>query len=293
MSCPSDDKQLTPNLFIIGAMKSGTTSLHNYLKLHSDIFMSEPKELWYFVEERNWFKGREWYLQHFSHAQGESFLGESSADYTMWPKYRGVAQKIHTFNPDAFLIYIMRDPIDRAISHYWHLVRWHKERRDIMSVLAHNQDIINVSNYNMQLEEYYQFFEKERIYTLTLESLIADPIQELNGIFDWLGVGRVGQSFLQTPKKYNEKPNFIEIEKGRGLLNDFRYSFFWNNVYRFFPQFLRDGARRVAVRNLDSNIYNKLEVTMYLREIFQPQVAKLSTLLEKEFQEWGSLHGNK
>jgi hypothetical protein len=68
-----------PNLFIVGAMRSGTTSLHAYLGLHPEIFMSVPKEPSYFVKEMNLAKGQEWYLGLFAAAGKAKVIGESSA----------------------------------------------------------------------------------------------------------------------------------------------------------------------------------------------------------------------
>ena len=70
-------RQALPNLFIIGAMKSGTTSLHHYLAEHQRIFMSELKEPGYFVEELTWSRGRDWYLSLFAEAGDAAIVGES------------------------------------------------------------------------------------------------------------------------------------------------------------------------------------------------------------------------
>ena len=114
-----------PNLFIIGAMKSGTSSLHAYLGTHPSVFMCEPKEPGYFVEQLNLKRGRGWYSKLFHGAEGASIRGESSTEYTKAPMYGGVPQRLAEFNPQAKIIYLMRDPIERSISHYWHMVRWH------------------------------------------------------------------------------------------------------------------------------------------------------------------------
>lgn len=83
--------QRIPNLFIVGAMKSGTTTLHNYLNMHPDIFMSQkPKEPQYFVQELNWSKGEDWYLSLFEAAGDAKIIGESSTDYSKLPRYQGL-----------------------------------------------------------------------------------------------------------------------------------------------------------------------------------------------------------
>ncbi|MEQ1486826.1 hypothetical protein [Methyloglobulus sp.] len=102
----TNQKARLPNLFLVGAMKSATTSLHNYLDLHPEIFMT--KDLWkepgYFVKEINFGKGIDWYLDLFKDAKNEKFLGESSVGYTRSPNYPGAPERIHDFCPNAKII---------------------------------------------------------------------------------------------------------------------------------------------------------------------------------------------
>ena len=109
-----------PNLFIIGAMKSGTTTLHEYLDSHPQIAMSRIKEPGFFVEELTLRQGEDWYLSLFEQDDRFRYRGESSTHYTKLPVFRGVAERLSRFNPEARLIYIMRNPIERLVSHYWH-----------------------------------------------------------------------------------------------------------------------------------------------------------------------------
>jgi hypothetical protein len=105
-------RDLLPNLIVIGAMKAGTTSLHAYLSLHPEIFMSANKEPRFFTEEWNWHKGLEWYEAQFP--ERVTIRGESTPDYTKLPEIRNVPERIHSLIPDVRLIYLVRDPIDRS-----------------------------------------------------------------------------------------------------------------------------------------------------------------------------------
>ena len=118
-----------PTFLIIGTMKGGTTSLHRYLRQHPDVFMPEQKELNFFLdeyagrpidppEERNWSRGLTWYERQFAGAEDERAVGEASANYTRYPTYPGVAERIAKIVPEMKLIYLMRNPIDRVLSHY-------------------------------------------------------------------------------------------------------------------------------------------------------------------------------
>src|ERR687898_136777 len=72
-----------PNLVVLGAQKCGTSGLHFYLDLHPEIAMSMPKELNFFIEERGWPRGTDWYMQHFD--PDAPIRGESSPNYTTYP----------------------------------------------------------------------------------------------------------------------------------------------------------------------------------------------------------------
>ena len=109
---------MKPNLIIIGAQKCGSSSLHRYLDHHSDISMSKTKELVFFVESLNWKNGIKWYESQF---EGTGKIqSESSPSYTMYPTFAGTPKLMHSLIPDAKLICIVRDPINRIVSHYLH-----------------------------------------------------------------------------------------------------------------------------------------------------------------------------
>jgi hypothetical protein len=130
-----------PNLVVIGGMKCGTTSLHHYLGLHPDIAMSRPKELNFFFgaaegahddartdwAQGNWRCGPSWYAGYFDPAA--PVRGETSPGYTS-PSHPEVAARMAALIPDARLVYAVRDPVDRAISQYWHHRRDGTETRE-------------------------------------------------------------------------------------------------------------------------------------------------------------------
>jgi Sulfotransferase domain len=177
-----------PNLIIIGGLKCGTTSLHHYLNLHPEIAMSRPKELNYFVEELNWPLGREWYASHFDPAA--RVRGESSPHYTNRPSFSGVAERIReTLGDDARLIYVVRDPIDRMLSHYLHNVGGGYEERSLPEAFADAESsYIARSRYFFQLEPYLEAFGRERIAVVGREDLKADRPGTMRRAFEFLGV---------------------------------------------------------------------------------------------------------
>jgi len=176
-----------PNLVVIGGLKCGTTSLHHYLNLHPEIGMSRPKELNFFVEELNWPLGRDWYASHFD--PGEPVRGESSPHYTNRPRFDGVAERLAGTAPGARLIYMVRDPIDRMLSHYLHNVGGGYDDRPLAEALAGpDTAYVDRGRYFFQLEPYLERFEKERIELVTREELKADRAGTLRRVFGFLGV---------------------------------------------------------------------------------------------------------
>ena len=85
---------MRPNFILIGAARSGTTSLHKYLESHPEIFMSEIKEINFFSNERYWKKGINWYEAHFNKAKGKA-IGEASTSYTNYPLIKDVPKISH------------------------------------------------------------------------------------------------------------------------------------------------------------------------------------------------------
>ncbi|CAN5588452.1 sulfotransferase [soil metagenome] len=177
-----------PNLVVIGGLKCGTTSLHHYLGLHPKVGMSKPKELNFFVEDLNWSLGTDWYRSRFP--AGAEIRGETSPHYTNRPRFEGVAERMReTLGPDARLIYMVRDPIKRLLSHYVHNVGGGYETRPLVEAIAGDQSsYVQRGLYAFQLEPYLESFERERILVVSQEELGAEREGTMREVFDFLGV---------------------------------------------------------------------------------------------------------
>jgi hypothetical protein len=177
-----------PNLVVIGAMKCATTSLHYYLGLHPEISMAAEKELHFFVAERNWARGLGWYEGQF---RGRAAVhGESSTTYARFPHYSGVAARMHAVLPGARLVYIVRDPVDRAVSHYVHECAAGREDRPLAEALTapSGNAYLDLGRYAMQIEQYLPYYSRERILVLRTEELAARRAETLRRVFAFLGV---------------------------------------------------------------------------------------------------------
>ena len=177
-----------PDFVIIGAMKCGTSSLYHYLKLHPKIQMSTLKELDFFVKEKNWNRGSDWYQSHFT--ESATLRGESSPNYTKYPAFKGIPERMYRLIPEAKLIYIVRDPIQRIVSHYIHNFAARCEHRDLKEALADldTNHYIHCSRYYMQLEQFLPYYPVSRILIICLDDLVSDCTGTLHRIFRFLEV---------------------------------------------------------------------------------------------------------
>jgi Sulfotransferase domain len=174
-----------PNLIVIGAAKCGTTSLHEYLDEHPEIAMSREKELHFFVDRKNWGRGIEWYEAQFD--ASAPVRGESSPGYSAYPLYEGVAERMARTIPDVRLVYLVRDPVERVVSHYAHrTVNW-PGMGTIEEALADphvHEWLVTPSRYWLQLEQYLEHFPAEQILVVDSDELRPS----LPGIFEFAGV---------------------------------------------------------------------------------------------------------
>jgi hypothetical protein len=293
---------MRPNLFIIGSMKSGTTYLSGLLAEHPAVFVSSPKEPCYFVDQktlRRVWPDRKLYLQRandylslFAAAGDAAVIAEASTVYSQLPVFPGVAERILAFSPKARFIYIMRDPVERTISHYWHRVRWWGERRSLRAALRLDPHYREVSHYARQLNAYLRHVERDRIYVLTYEALVSRPFEQLQHIYAWLGVaGDFRPAKLGIPN--NVLPDVIEQVRGFGLLDRLRHSATYHKVGRYIPRPVRSFAAGLAVRPLRPADLDTSEVRSLLRPQQQLETEELGRLLKRSIPEWTTLYAGE
>jgi hypothetical protein len=204
-----------PNFLIIGAAKAGTTSLHHYLRQHPEIYMAGPKkELRFFAleGEKLDFRGPgdqkalrfsitdvEAYRRKFDGVSDEKAIGESSPLYIYSPKAPG---RIAHYIPDAKLIAVLRNPVERAYSCFLHLVRDGREPLDDFSQALREEEARIERNYEpgwhykeggfyyAQLSRYFGLFDRQRIRVYLYEDWKADPTGVLGDIFEFLEVDK-------------------------------------------------------------------------------------------------------
>lgn len=177
-----------PDFLIIGAAKSGTTTLWRYLQRHPAIHMLEPKEPEFFAKPEVYARGLEWYKSLFAAAPEGKVCGEASTTYSRWPHFGDVPQRIHDAAPGIKLIYLLRHPVDRAYSHYKHRMRLDVPRMTFEEALEHDAMFIDTSLYMMQIERFMARFARASLHCVLVEDLRSDPAATLNGIQEFLGL---------------------------------------------------------------------------------------------------------
>ena len=174
-----------PNLIVIGAMKCGTTSLHFQLRRHPEIEMTLEKELNFFIEQKNWPRGVAWYASRFR--GGTAIRGESSPNYASASHYPGVARRMASIVPDARLVYLVRDPIDRLISHWIHEIG-EGESRPLEEVARAETRFLDRSLYWRQISAFLEHYPKSRIHVIDMTDLRDRREETLRGLLAFLDV---------------------------------------------------------------------------------------------------------
>lgn len=178
---------MLPSFIIIGAMKGGTTGLYHYLSSHPDLIPSQQKETDFFLTERNFRQGLAWYEAQFAGAGQIAF--EASPNYTKRHLFPGVPKRIHSVLPEAKLIFVVRDPIERLVSHYIHNYAHGRESRSFSDAIADpKSNYILTSCYWYQLEAFLEFFPMDRIKIVVSEDLRNRTRETLDDVLQYLGL---------------------------------------------------------------------------------------------------------
>lgn len=225
--------RLRPTFLVIGAQKSGTTSLHGYLADHPAVLCATPKEVHYF--DHAYHRGEGWYLAHFPLASGgiaaRARSGVAPAVCEVTPAYLFnplVPERASAFDPRLKLIAVLRDPVTRAYSQYQMQHRQGRESLSFEDALANEaaelpreleriasdpfapsdtaQRIAYVArgHYAEQLERWLQMFPLEQLLVLTSEELLNEPMEAMSRISGFLGLPehRAGSYPLRGVKEY-------------------------------------------------------------------------------------------
>lgn len=280
-----------PNFLILGAAKSGTTSLSSYLTEHPDVFVAIQKEVDFFDDETNWQRGPEWYREQFAGATTETAVGEATPSYLFDP---ALPERIFDLMPDAKLIVTLREPASRAYSHYMHWVSLQAAdprpfSQAIADELAGDPDGSGVlapgvhgyvarGIYLPQLERYVAKFGRDRLHVILLDDISSDPVGVWEDLCRFLGVD----------------PAFRP--ESLGSVQNAHHTFRPQWLYRFM---VRHGLYEKLGRRLGTFFVFRVTKMRFeqpppadpatmqrLREFYAPHVAALGDWLGRDLSRW-------
>lgn len=282
-----------PNLFVVGAAKSGTTSLYYYLSQHSDIYMSPVKEPHYFstvtnINARAFEKPKagetyhtrviaheEDYIALFKNGRGFRYRGEASPSYLY---DESSAKKIKSFNAEAKIIIILREPLDRAVSHFnmsyslglesesdFHKALL-KDQINNNKVWGSAHLYVELGHYYKQVMNFFQVFPLEQIYLLKFEDLKNSPRQTMENLFKFLCIDSSVAQNLNTEKKnttvairHKHLQKSIYLIKHNRILNWIKSSL---------PHSFRENLKRRAYSSGGTNLTISNECERYLASVY-------------------------
>lgn len=235
---------MKPNWMIIGAAKAGSSSLAYGLGTHPDVFLTEPKETHFFARDEEYQRGLAFYEAHYDGAANFKARGEASNNYTMKEVWPHAAQRIHDFNPDLKLIYIVREPFSRIASWWVDCRSWGSGDRahyDFKTALRLNAPfLIDSTNYGAQLDHYLQLFPERQTLVLFMEDLNRQPQSVYRRCFEFLGV--------DPAHEVPPEVSYINATGDRRMVAPLHSKLRENRLYRAAMKLVPQGARAAVLK---------------------------------------------
>jgi hypothetical protein len=269
--------RIMPDFLIVGAMKAGSTTLMDYLVSHPEVGIP-AEEINYFDKDSNYKKGEKWYSSWFKSFTSQNIIGEKTPAYCYNPK---VAERIYQQNPKMKLIWILRNPVKRTYSNYWHYIRIGKENLSVGDCLDLEDERVKKdiykgyfkrSVYVDQVNRYLQFFPTEQMHFIIFEDFVNNPERGLVELSQFLEI---------VPAEFTQKP----------LVSNKGYRPFSIPAEYYARKFFGYGLVHKIVHNINkllgskyTPIDPKLEETLY--DKFRPYNDQLSNVLSKDLTVW-------
>lgn len=269
-----------PSFLVVGAQKAGTTWLYGMLREHPEVFVTQPKSLYFFSNPQVYAKGLGWYREHFRGGRGYPAAGEFTPNY-FWEEPgasfddgSNVPERVQRAYPDARIIVTLREPVDRAVSAYYHHIRAGRvQPRQQLRDVRGQHGILSMGFYDEHLERWQACFSEQQLLVLIYETEIAKNREEtLRRVFRFLDV-RESRAPEATGRRFNSRGSHLQLRlSGRAPL-------------------LAKAANLVlpsAIKNHDRfAIPVSEEEREELAEIYQPHNRRLAELLGRDLP-WSS-----
>lgn len=283
-----------PQLYLIGAQKAGTTTLSYLLGQHPDVCLSRPKETHFFARE--WHRGLAWYEQRFSTLDAKVLL-DASTTYTMaaiagkrssssfLEYFPDVPQRIHSLARNAKFIYLLRDPVDRTYSAYFHYFSRGVERRCFEQTLQEESFYLDVSDYHGQLLPWLDYFPIDAFHFVLFEDFKRDPLGVAESCLRFARLDPRAVELTYRVKNQARDVNWLGRQLNRGFAFVDRYNF------HLVPPFLRRRIKlRESLRRLTSQPRQPTsltpEIRTYLQTYFADKNRQLENLIGLSLARW-------
>lgn len=295
-----------PNFLIIGAAKSGTTALHEFINQHPEIYMSSRKELRFFSNITSPPSGLsdefihsgvstlDEYKSYFENVNNEKVVGESSPMYLYIP---GTAERIKAIIPDVKILAILRNPVDRAYSAYMHAIRdWKESSRSFSEALEREEERIDAGwgmlwhykragLYYEQLDRYYRLFQQEKIKVVLYDDLVTDASSLVQNIFEFLDVN---PEFIPDT---NQHPNVSGFPRSPKFHSIIKQLYILDNPIKrisrkIIPKTIRqESMTRLRLLNMEKRPMPE-KIRHELIDFFQQDIKKLENLICRDLTFW-------
>ena len=242
-----------PNFLIIGAMKAGTTTLYEDLRATPEFYLppeKEPNDLAYWDGENEEVLTQ--YLLKFEGARSELWVGDASTAYAKLPRYEGIAERARNgLGPDLRIVYMVRHPVDRAISHYKHNVLRGVETRAPEEAMTPLSGYIAYGRPDYQLAPWRDRFRAENILLLSFEDYVEQRVETLNTLRAFFDLPRTSSNLAPIR---NASAGKRIIPQGSALRSFITSKFYLYRIKPLLPLGLRDRLKALVARQSEVNV---------------------------------------
>jgi hypothetical protein len=196
---------MPPTFLIIGAAKAATTALWTTLQEHPEIFFPAQKETNYLLGGRWSTRGAEWYESLFAPGNSARHRGEASPSYSMFPMFRGVPDRAAALVPKARVIYMIRSPVRRMVSHWAQATAAGYEHRPMAEAVVWGSPYYFSSCYGLQLSRWAEAYPSDALMVVRSEDLAADPEATIDRV-----LGHLGLELGWRPADVNRRVNTLD-----------------------------------------------------------------------------------
>ncbi|PWW81195.1 hypothetical protein CR164_11690 [Prosthecochloris marina] len=281
-----------PNFIVVGAAKSGTTSLYQYLKQHNDIYMSFRKEIMFF--DLNYYKGLEYYAKYFKGYNGEKAIGDISPSYMC---DSNVPRRIAKILPKTKIIFLLRNPIDRIYSHYWDLVCWKIIKSDFRDAIHQSAiwkksygyleyDILEMGLYYKYINKYREYYSDDDIGVFLYDDMCEDVYAFMDKIFDFLNISKRVE--IDLSDKVNQKRQHKNQILSKILVSERLREYVVSNMNektikklrKIYDNILSINTEKIKVEEIDDADKS------FLLNFYKSDIEKLSCYLNRDLTQW-------